>query len=112
MRLCVFLSSRRRHTRYWRDWSSDVCSTDLHRVARAGHPEVGGEEGASEARELPDDVPGVWSEGGEGFPDGGGVGGQALEHRLVDRKSVVGKECRSRWSPDHSKKIREIESRS
>src|SRR5258707_10243768 len=27
---CAFLiSSRRRHTRYWRDWSSDVCSSDL-----------------------------------------------------------------------------------
>src|SRR3712207_9054567 len=25
----VFFSSRRRHTRYWRDWSSDVCSSDL-----------------------------------------------------------------------------------
>src|SRR5947209_9340186 len=22
-------SSERRHTRYWRDWSSDVCSSDL-----------------------------------------------------------------------------------
>src|SRR3712207_5073506 len=31
-RLCYcffFFSSRRRHTRYWRDWSSDVCSSDL-----------------------------------------------------------------------------------
>src|SRR2546422_11600887 len=32
---CVFLffffSSRRRHTRCSRDWSSDVCSSDLHR---------------------------------------------------------------------------------
>src|SRR3712207_3716995 len=28
--MCVFFfSSRRRHTRYWRDWSSDVCSSDL-----------------------------------------------------------------------------------
>src|SRR5947209_12127489 len=27
---CFFFSSRRRHTRYWRDWSSDVCSSDLH----------------------------------------------------------------------------------
>src|SRR3712207_8236568 len=28
--ICVyFFSSRRRHTRYWRDWSSDVCSSDL-----------------------------------------------------------------------------------
>src|SRR5947209_8435749 len=25
----VFFSSRRRHTSYWRDWSSDVCSSDL-----------------------------------------------------------------------------------
>src|SRR3712207_9050948 len=24
-----FFSSRRRHTRYWRDWSSVVCSSDL-----------------------------------------------------------------------------------
>src|SRR6202021_2698363 len=30
--LCFFFfSSRRRHTRYWRDWSSDVCSSDLRR---------------------------------------------------------------------------------
>src|SRR3712207_1521272 len=27
---CHFFSSRRRHTRYWRDWSSDVCSSDLY----------------------------------------------------------------------------------
>src|SRR5215217_2804967 len=29
--LIFFFSSRRRHTRYWRDWSSDVCSSDLFR---------------------------------------------------------------------------------
>src|SRR3712207_5559719 len=29
--LFFFFSSRRRHTRYWRDWSSDVCSSDLCR---------------------------------------------------------------------------------
>src|SRR3712207_3866867 len=41
---CFFFSSRRRHTRYWRDWSSDVCSSDLglhrggvaRRAARVG----------------------------------------------------------------------------
>src|SRR5947209_16350858 len=34
--LCCFFffSSRRRHTRYWRDWSSDVCSSDLQLVRR------------------------------------------------------------------------------
>src|SRR3712207_8248294 len=29
-----FFASRRRHTRYWRDWSSDVCSSDLEETAR------------------------------------------------------------------------------
>src|SRR3712207_7621194 len=29
-----FFSSRRRHTRYWRDWSSDVCSSDLQSRAK------------------------------------------------------------------------------
>src|SRR5256885_3627876 len=28
--LCFFFSSRRRHTRLQGDWSSDVCSSDLH----------------------------------------------------------------------------------
>src|SRR3712207_7217004 len=27
--ILAFFSSRSRHTRYWRDWSSDVCSSDL-----------------------------------------------------------------------------------
>src|SRR5258707_9590625 len=31
-----FFSSRRRHTRYWRDWSSDVCSSDLCSKSRPG----------------------------------------------------------------------------
>src|SRR3712207_4421083 len=30
-----FFSSRRRHTRYWRDWSSDVCSSDLDEMFNA-----------------------------------------------------------------------------
>src|SRR2546427_7119114 len=36
--LFFFFSSRRRHTRFDCDWSSDVCSSDL--VARAGGPEL------------------------------------------------------------------------
>src|SRR3712207_9010496 len=42
---CVFFfSSRRRHTIYWRDWSSDVCSSGLLGVvgAPAGLLLVGG----------------------------------------------------------------------
>src|SRR5690625_1057859 len=34
-RFCFFFSSRRRHTRWPRDWSSDVCSSDLHPI----HPD-------------------------------------------------------------------------
>src|SRR3712207_3456442 len=43
-KLLFFLSSRRRHTRYWRDWSSDVCSSDLDEINPDGDAE------------LPDDV--------------------------------------------------------
>src|SRR5207253_5177034 len=49
------LSSRRRHTRWPRDWGSDVCSSDLARVAVAGLPGgrgVGEEERAVAQAEL------------------------------------------------------------
>src|SRR5256884_5240724 len=35
-----FLPSRSRHTSCSRDWSSDVCSSDLLAIARAGHEPV------------------------------------------------------------------------
>src|SRR5699024_79832 len=44
-----FFSSRRRHTRSKRDWSSDVCSSDLYRkLARKYHPDVNKEEGSED----------------------------------------------------------------
>src|SRR5690606_39560047 len=33
-----FFSSRRRHTRFSRDWSSDVCSSDLVAAGLTHHP--------------------------------------------------------------------------
>src|SRR5690554_7260780 len=33
---CFFFSSRRRHTRCGRDWSSHVCSSDLQTLASSG----------------------------------------------------------------------------
>src|SRR5690606_41124415 len=39
-----FFSSRRRHTRFSRDWSSDVCSSDLE------HPRLLGERGETRER--------------------------------------------------------------
>src|SRR3712207_5563956 len=35
--MLFFFSSRRRHTRYWRDWSSDVCSSDLDPEVLVSH---------------------------------------------------------------------------
>src|SRR5947209_13044818 len=42
-----FFSSRRRHTRYWRDWSSDVCSSDLPLLILCNHSQF------NEPRERP-----------------------------------------------------------
>src|SRR5215469_7141064 len=72
-----FFSSRRRHTRSLRDWSSDVCSSDLV-VA----PEPGA---APEPLQLSHvSLRGIWI---------------VVSTRSEERR--VGKECRSRWSPYH-----------
>src|SRR5438105_6912234 len=39
VKVIFFFSSRRRHTRSTRDWSSDVCSSDLAKKTRAS-PQV------------------------------------------------------------------------
>src|SRR3712207_7045161 len=39
--IIFFFSSRRRHTRYWRDWSSDVCSSDLGVRVGGGRVKIG-----------------------------------------------------------------------
>src|SRR2546422_5160039 len=69
-----FFSSRRRHTRCSRDWSSDVCSSDLNSAAGCPSPRSTRDSKAS-------------------FPR------PAAEFRSEERR--VGKECRSRWSPYH-----------
>src|SRR5690606_40213965 len=42
--ICFFFSSRRRHTRFSRDWSSDVCSSDLGGVIQV----IGGAVGEAD----------------------------------------------------------------
>src|SRR5690625_7505086 len=39
--MIIFFSSRRRHTRWPRDWSSDVCSSDLDSHRRPPHSPPG-----------------------------------------------------------------------
>src|SRR3712207_6872178 len=96
---CFFFSSRRRHTRYWRDWSSDVCSSDLGGIPDpvTGFVRMGMRDyDPQTARFTTRDPLGL---------DGGDanlfayVGGDPVQLRSEERR--VGKECRSRWSPYH-----------
>src|SRR3712207_1052654 len=57
---CFFFSSRRRHTRYWRDWSSDVCSSDL-----TGGPQ--GDTGLTGRKIIVDTYGGSAAHGGGAF---------------------------------------------
>src|SRR5207247_4028713 len=83
---CFFFSSRRRHTRSTRDWSSDVCSSDLAHLEHDFGPEQSARYWTiyeALRTEL-------------GYADY--LGAVRSEERRV------GKECRSRWSPEHEKK--------
>src|SRR3712207_8310224 len=99
-----FFSSRRRHTIYWRDWSSDVCSSDLghDHVAAAGGGEAGPVGAAVAARGLLDHA-----RAGPAGGVGGAVGGAVVDyHHLALVRSEerrVGEECRHRWVPFHFK---------
>src|SRR5690625_3898385 len=64
-----FFSSRRRHTRWPRDWSSDVCSSDLD----GNGPGVGEDPGSGTGRDG--DGPGAGTEGGDFATDDGRQGG-------------------------------------
>src|SRR3712207_9380567 len=75
-----FFSSRRRHTRYWRDWSSDVCSSDLSAARSTGSTEPGCRR--------------HWHRSS----------GCSRWWRARSEERRVGKECRSRWAPYHLKK--------
>src|SRR3712207_6984810 len=93
-----FFSSRRRHTRYWRDWSSDVCSSDL----AAGHelPKLilDWRQVAKLKSTYTDLLPGYVHPQTRRvhtcYSLAATTTGRSEERR-------VGKECRSRWSPYH-----------
>src|SRR2546430_3364147 len=66
-----FFSSRRRHTRFDCDWSSDVCSSDLRRRPRHGHGALdpplaprGPREGPEDRRDPGEPAPQEGSEAG------------------------------------------------
>src|SRR5689334_23922123 len=94
-----FFSSRRRHTRWNCDWSSDVCSSDL--LVAIELRMVESEDMAELVREHhgPRRVGDVEKavENGLSF---GELAGVRTRRRSEERR--VGKECRSRWSPSTS----------
>src|SRR3712207_8619256 len=80
----------------WRDWSSDVCSSDLGPApAPAGRPAgaVPAAAAPTVRRAAAGDRGSVLRCSADAEPDG------VLSRRSEERR--VGKECRSRWSPYH-----------
>src|SRR5207248_8578476 len=76
--LVLFYSSRGRHTSSYGDWSSDVCSSDLHPLALGDVARD--DESRGRALELD------------------GLRGGGLEHHRSEERRV-GKECRTGGSP-------------
>src|SRR5207249_9274544 len=87
--LYFFFSSRRRHTRSKRDWSSDVCSSDLFPWNAFGYA-------LSEPLALAQTASliGLW---GMTFLSVAIFASPAVLIRSEERR--VGKECRARWRP-------------
>src|SRR2546430_15744380 len=108
-----FFSSRRRHTRFDCDWSSDVCSSDLVTDANGEQGDKDGPEDRAQHRAEPtDDDHGQVVDGDRDLEllvvgdaekvrvqDPGDPGIEGRDGRSEERR--VGKECRSRWSPYH-----------
>src|SRR3712207_7054841 len=98
---CFFFSSRRRHTRYWRDWSSDVCSSDLVAALLADFDRYAD---AATGPGLDPAADGVGYRQVALWLDDEEFTALVTELRAVLARSEerrVGKECRSRWSPYH-----------
>src|SRR5690349_25107595 len=92
-----FFSSRRRHTRSLRDWSSDVCSSDLSHPIRSPplHDVEAGRPPRPSKLQLPGSRPPT-------RPASSPVSLSPKPARSEERR--VGKECRSRWSRYHERK--------
>src|SRR5256886_5979727 len=91
-----FFSSRRRHTRFDCDWSSDVCSSDLYTAQAIAVALI------ANALHISNNATAIacavyfWARLAHYIIYTMGV---PVLRRSEERR--VGKECRSRWSPDH-----------
>src|SRR2546430_11352704 len=93
-----FFSSRRRHTRFDCDWSSDVCSSDLD-----GRNSCHGEYGTTNAADFAGNLGGLDVRSREPLLLRRHAWRDRADRRwpLRSEERRVGKECRSRWSPYH-----------
>src|SRR5690606_40659484 len=89
-----FFSSRRRHTRFSRDWSSDVCSSDLLALSDVGKLVVL-DNSSPITLSIPDESTVSWPAGAQIDIVQWGDG------RSEERR--VGKGCRARWSRERWK---------
>src|SRR5690606_39508960 len=100
-----FFSSRRRHTRFSRDWSSDVCSSDLgtaanREVSKAALPDV-----SEDFRQdlikvgLGDVLHDVCADDTIELCSLRRLILELDDTRIRSEERRVGKECRARWSP-------------
>src|SRR5690348_18068848 len=89
-----FFSSRRRHTRWTGDWSSDVCSSDLTRIADAANASRTLIVAQPAEPQTLDYLAGTVKSENNVF-------NHITEGLVRSEERRVGKECRSRWSPDH-----------
>src|SRR5690606_39696120 len=98
-----FFSSRRRHTRFSRDWSSDVCSSDLMAAFAQNYTIVIHGGAGNIDPQMPETLQKEYFEALDSALSIGATvltrGGSA---RSEERR--VGKECRSRRWQDHSRK--------
>src|SRR5688572_32301411 len=92
-----FFSSRRRHTRFDCDWSSDVCSSDLgasQKIIAAQNITASPKPDNASSKSKPKD--GNGSRSPSPAPSK-----RPSKEKLRSEERRVGKECRSRWSPYH-----------
>src|SRR2546429_2762462 len=97
--IVFFFSSRRRHTRCSRDWSSDVCSSDLKGIAALKANRLDAAQKALKLvlKKSPNHPAALYVMGLAAEKKGNPQ--EARQYRSEERR--VGKECRSRWSPYH-----------
>src|SRR5690242_21466380 len=92
-----FFSSRRRHTRLTCDWSSDVCSSDLE-IRLREHLRM-----FALGQIHGDRLLALFAQDGDRYVAALVAKRSAVVATVCDLRSEerrVGKECRSRWSPD------------